>query len=261
MTRPDDAGDRAMPRPLAAFGLLAAVGVAGCTTVPQQAWGPSVIALPGPNKTLEQFQQEDISCRNYAWSRAGGVTPGQAATQSAVGSAALGTAIGAAAGAAIGAASGNAGAGAAIGAGTGLVAGSIAGAGAAQQSAAATQQAFDTLYAQCMSASGNRIEATPPPQAAGPWVTAPPVYVSPGWGYWPGWWGPGWWGSSVTVGVAPAWGWGGWGWGGGWRGWGGWRAPPPGGWGGWHGAPPPGGWGGGWRGGPAPGGSWHGGGR
>ncbi len=42
---------------------IAIIGLAGCATVPT---GPSVRVLPGPGKTLEQFQADDTFCRQYA---------------------------------------------------------------------------------------------------------------------------------------------------------------------------------------------------
>ena len=44
--------------------LLVTVGLlSGCTTVPV---APSVMALPGPAKTLEQFHADDTICRQWA---------------------------------------------------------------------------------------------------------------------------------------------------------------------------------------------------
>src|SRR5262249_43964279 len=80
----------------------------------------------------------------------------------AVGSAAVGTALGALAGAALGSAAGHVGAGAAIGAGTGLVAGSAVGSGNARAAGGSLQARYDTVYAQCMSAKGNRLPGPPP---------------------------------------------------------------------------------------------------
>ena len=64
--------------------------VAGCTTMPS---GPSMMVLPGSNKSFDQFRADDMECRNYALASIGGVTPGQAATQSGVGSAVVGTVL------------------------------------------------------------------------------------------------------------------------------------------------------------------------
>lgn len=60
--------------------------------------------------------------------------------------------------------------GAAIGAGTGLVAGSAVGSGNARAAGGSLQARYDTVYAQCMSAKGNRIPAPP---------VVGPVYVYP----------------------------------------------------------------------------------
>jgi len=57
------------------------------------------------------------------------------------------------------------GTGAALGAGTGLVAGSAIGVGNADAAGGSLQVRYDTVYAQCMTAKGNRI--------GGPAVVAP----------------------------------------------------------------------------------------
>ncbi len=168
--------------------------------------GPTVLAVPGKNKTFAQFQQDEATCRNYAQAQIGPTTPAQAGAQSAIGSAAVGTAVGAAAGALLGSVSGNVGAGAAIGAGSGLLLGSAVGAGNAQASSAALQQRYDFGYIQCMTANGEDVQAAPAayPVAAYPAYPAyaygypayayPPVAIGIGVGgyYGPhGYWGPG----------------------------------------------------------------------
>jgi outer membrane lipoprotein SlyB len=140
--------------------------VSACATVPT---GPSVMVLPGAGKPFDQFQLDDMVCRQYAQQQVG-VAPGQAATQSAVNTAALGTAIGAAAGAAIGAATGHPGVGAAVGAGGGLLTGTAAGAQAGAVSSGALQQRYDIAYVQCMYAKGDQV----PGVAAAPSPGAPP---------------------------------------------------------------------------------------
>lgn len=137
-------------------GLLA---VSACTTAPPS--GPSILAQPGPGKSAEQFQADDAHCKAYAAQANGGVTPSQAATNSGLGSAAIGTLLGAAAGALLGAAGGGAGFGAAVGAGTGLLFGSAVGSDNAQRSGASFQANYDNAYAQCTSATGNRIVLPP----------------------------------------------------------------------------------------------------
>jgi YmgG-like glycine-zipper protein len=147
--------------------LLLVLGlVSACATVPS---GPSVMVLPGAGKPFDQFQLDDLVCRQYAQQQIG-VAPGQAATQSAVNTAVLGTAIGAVAGAAIGAATGHPGVGAAVGAGGGLLTGTAAGAQAGAVSSGALQERYDIVYVQCMYAKGDQV----PGVAAAPSPTAPP---------------------------------------------------------------------------------------
>ena len=133
--------------------LAAGLLLGACAVAPPT--GPSVMALPAKGKDLAQFQNDDLSCRQYAWNQIGGTAPADAANQSLANSVTLGPVLGAAAGAAIGAAAGNPAAGAAIGAGSGLFLGGAAGAQAAGYSAAALQRRYDIGYVQCMSALGN----------------------------------------------------------------------------------------------------------
>lgn len=146
-----------------------AVLLSGCVVVPT---APTVLALPGSQKPFDQFQADDISCRNYANATVAG--PGQAAANNAASTAAASTAIGAAAGALIGAATGSAGSGAAIGAGTGLLFGSAAGGNYAGYSSYDLQHQYDASYLQCMYARGNRV---PVRSAYNPYG---PVYRAPG---------------------------------------------------------------------------------
>ena len=81
-------------------------------------------------------------------------------------------AIGALAGAAIGSAAGHVGRGAALGAGSGLVAGSVIGADNANAAGGSLQARYDTVYAQCMAAKGNRVGGPPPPA---PFYPYPPT--------------------------------------------------------------------------------------
>ena len=121
---------------------------------------PSFAAMPGPHKSYESFQGDDQYCQTSAQQAIGYQSPGQAANDAAVGSAVVGTALGALAGAALGSAAGHVGTGAAVGAGTGLVAGSAVGSGNA--AGGSLQARYDTVYAQCMTAKGNRIPPPPP---------------------------------------------------------------------------------------------------
>ena len=162
-----------------------ALTLAGCAST--QPASPQVGVMPGRGKSYAAFQRDDNYCQGAAQQSIGYQSPGEAANNQAVGGAVVGTAVGALAGAAIGAAAGNAGAGAAIGAGSGLVGGSIVGSANARDAGGALQGRYDTVYAQCMSARGNRVMApdAPPPSYA---MGAPaPIYVSPR----PYYWGPG----------------------------------------------------------------------
>jgi hypothetical protein len=151
---------------------LVALALGGCAVVPPSS--PSIVALPRSGEPLNQFQQDDYACRDYAYHSTDANGAAQSATTNSVNSAALGTFGGAAVGALLGAAAGNAGAGAAIGAGSGLLLGGAAGANGAQYSAASLQGRYDAAYAQCMTSKGNTIS-----QPQMPVYAPPPVYVAP----------------------------------------------------------------------------------
>ena len=123
---------------------------AGCVTFPT---GPSVMALPGGNRSFDEFRADDNECRNYAANSAGGPSAQQASIDAGAASAVIGTVIGAAAGAAIG---GNS-SGAAVGAGSGLLLGSAMGASAGTASGYSVQQRYDIGYTQCMYAKGHKV--------------------------------------------------------------------------------------------------------
>jgi hypothetical protein len=110
------------------------------------------MALPGHNRSFDQFRHDDALCQQFASAQVGGTSANEAGVNSGVTNAVVGTALGAAAGAAFGG-----GRGAAIGAGTGLVAGSLLGANAANNSMYEVQQRFDAGYIQCMYAKGHQV--------------------------------------------------------------------------------------------------------
>jgi hypothetical protein len=169
--------------------LIVVIACAGCATVPT---GPSVMVLPSPGKSLEQFAGEDAVCRQWAAQQLG-TAPGTAAVESGVTSAAVGTAIGAATGAVIGSVSGKAGAGAAVGAAAGAVGGTLAGISGAQANWWEAQRRYDIAYQQCMYAKGNHLPGMirqaprtywgppppPPPPSYGPPPGPPPGYPAP----------------------------------------------------------------------------------
>jgi hypothetical protein len=167
------------------FPILVLLVLSGCATIPTS---PSVMVLPSPGKTFEQFQTEDAICRQWAGQQIG-LTPQENINQSTATGAVVGTAVGAGLGAAIGAASGNAGVGAAIGAGSGLLLGTATGASAGQAYGWDAQRRYDIAYMQCMYAKGNqipgrviparRIKRIPPPPPPPYNGSAPPDYVPP----------------------------------------------------------------------------------
>jgi len=136
---------------IALAGLLA---LGGCQPAPVT--GPTIAVLPGPHKTLNQFQNDDYTCRGYAQNQS--YAPPPSGLHSPVGTTAATTVVGAAGGALLGAAGGNAGMGAAIGAGVGLLGGAIYGAHKNNQAGAASQQSYNIAYAQCMTTKGNRVQ-------------------------------------------------------------------------------------------------------
>ncbi|HSF29088.1 MAG TPA: glycine zipper family protein [Candidatus Tectomicrobia bacterium] len=159
------------------------VCISACTTLPA---GPNVMVLPGVGKPFDQFQVDDVVCRQYAQGQLG-IPPGEATTQSTVQGAAIGTILGAAAGAAIGAAAGSPEIGAAVGAGTGVLVGTTAGAEAGYARAGTLQWRYDVAYVQCMYAKGNQVPGTapsssyvPPPPGTPPPPGLPPPPLSQG---------------------------------------------------------------------------------
>ncbi len=161
--------------------LVAILVVSGCATLPS---GPSVLVLPAPGKSLERFQAEELTCRQWAGQQIG-ISAQDTINQNTATGAVVGTAIGAGAGALLGAASGHPGAGAAIGAGSGLLVGTAAGAGSGQEYGWEAQRSYDYAYVQCMYAKGNqvpgqvhryrlrRVNPSPPPDRD----SVPPDYV------------------------------------------------------------------------------------
>jgi hypothetical protein len=132
---------------------IVTVALGGCATIPT---GPSVMVLPGQGRSFEQFQGDDLACRQWAAQQVGAM-PAAASQQAMATFATAGTVFGAGLGAAIGAAAGNPAAGAAIGAGSGLVGGTAVGLDASQAAAGSVQWRYDVAYEQCMYAKGDQI--------------------------------------------------------------------------------------------------------
>ena len=112
--------------------------------------------MPGKGKTLNQFQNDDYTCRGFAANQS--YAPPSTGLGSPAGTAVATTTVGAAGGALLGAAGGNAGMGAAIGAGVGLLGGAALAAHKRNKEEAATQQSYNIAYAQCMTTKGNIIQ-------------------------------------------------------------------------------------------------------
>ncbi|MBJ6725985.1 YMGG-like glycine zipper-containing protein [Geomesophilobacter sediminis] len=138
--------------------LLAAVLLAGCASRPT---GPSVMVLPAPGKSFDQFNLEDARCRQWAAQQVG-ISPQEKANRAMARSSAVGTAVGAGVGAVLGAVTGHPGTGAALGAGGGLLVGSASGSEAAESSGNQAQRQFDIAYQQCMYSYGNQIPGVLP---------------------------------------------------------------------------------------------------
>ncbi len=163
-------------RNIIVFLSLSLLLIGGCATVPS---GPSVMSLPGPGKSFDQFQIDDAACRQWAAQQIG-ASPQETISQNTAAGAVAGTAIGAALGAAIGAASGHAGTGAAIGAGSGLLVGTASGASRGQYYGREAQRRYDIAYSQCMYAKGNdvpgMVRRTRPARRMPPPPPPPPGY-------------------------------------------------------------------------------------
>jgi hypothetical protein len=132
---------------------LLLLSVAGCATLPT---GPSVMVLPGTGKNFDQFQTDDLVCRNWAGQQVG-MSSQQIANRNTATGGVVGTLLGAGLGAAIGLATGSPATGAAIGAGSGLLLGTTSGASTGQSYGYDTQNRYDIAYQQCMYAKGNQI--------------------------------------------------------------------------------------------------------
>lgn len=135
---------------IVAAGLALALG--GCATAPT---APSVMVLPGFQKSPDQFQADANFCQQQAQALL--ANDAQAANNQAVTNAAISTVVGAVAGALIGQGSYNPSAAAGWGAGTGLLIGSTVGGGNSQVASYSLQQRFDIAYMQCMYQHGNQV--------------------------------------------------------------------------------------------------------
>jgi outer membrane lipoprotein SlyB len=138
---------------------LIAIGslLAGYVSLPS---APSIMALPGRDRSYADFQRDDAYCRQEA-SRQQADSPEMVTASSAAKAGIVTGLIGAAAGAAIGAVTGSPGTGAAIGGASGGVLGAAGGAGAGQRAAQQMQQRYNSVFAQCMYGQGHAIPSMP----------------------------------------------------------------------------------------------------
>ena len=150
-----------------AAGLMAAIALAGCVSRPT---GPTVAVMPGPGKSFETFQTDDMVCKGYANQQVAGEENRGNDTQ--LGTAVLGTVLGAGLGAAIGG-----GQGAAIGAGAGALGGTAVGGSNASHAQYSLQQRYNIAYEQCMASKGNRLPTPGYVTYYSPY--APPTVVVP----------------------------------------------------------------------------------
>ena len=167
-----------MIEPCAAKGrLIVAAGVltllSACAATPM---GPTVQVMPGPGKSFDTFQTDQMICKGYAEQQVRGQA--DAYNQRAVGGAVLTTVIGAGLGAAIGGAAGNAGAGAAIGAASGAAGGGLYGANATQNAQWSIQQQYDNAFSQCMYLKGEMVPGFAPLVTEAPPMPPPPVAMA-----------------------------------------------------------------------------------
>jgi uncharacterized protein YcfJ len=144
------------------LGAALAVTLFGCASIPT---GPSVAVMPGPGKPFDQFNADNIICKEFARQQIG-ADPNQVAREQVVTGVAAGAVLGAASGALMGHGHDSP---AGPMAGAGLIVGSAAGANAANQSTLTLQRRYDIAYEQCMYAKGNQI-----PGYAAPRYTPPP---------------------------------------------------------------------------------------
>jgi hypothetical protein len=162
--------------------LFGALALYGCAVGPPT--GPTVMALPGQGKSIADFQQDDLTCRQYASQQTAGASPNAATNESLAGGAPAGALLGAAPGAAIGAATGGAATGAAIGAESGLLVGGAAGSEAANLSSAGLQRRHDISYMQCMAAKGESVPSASGLASAYPYDYGYRYYAYPRYQYW-----------------------------------------------------------------------------
>lgn len=161
--------DRAGPASRAKAAVLTPIVLmlSACASVPM---GPTVQVWPSANKPFEVFQQDQESCKQYAYSQVAGQA--EAANQRALGSGAIGALLGAGLGAAVG---GQKGAG--VGAAAGMIVGGASGAEATSSDQVSIQIQYNNAFSQCMYARGNSVPGASPTGQPAPPPSPPPHSV------------------------------------------------------------------------------------
>jgi hypothetical protein len=145
-----------------AIGLALPLLLASCAQTPM---GPTVQVMPGAGKPFDQFQTDQVVCKQFAQQAVAGQA--QNANLRGVGAAALTTALGAGLGAAIGG-----GRGAGIGAASGALGGAGIGAVTSSNAQMSIQDQYNNAFAQCMYSKGNQVPGYAPPASQVPMPAA-----------------------------------------------------------------------------------------
>ncbi|MGH7155935.1 MAG: peptidoglycan-binding domain-containing protein [Acetobacteraceae bacterium] len=130
-----------------AVALVPAGLLAGCAQTPM---GPTVQVMPGPGKSFDAFQMDQMGCKQFAEQSVAGQA--QNANIRGVATGAITTALGAGLGAAVGG-----GRGAGIGAASGALGGGAIGGVTSSNAQVGIQQQYDNAFAKCMFAKGNSV--------------------------------------------------------------------------------------------------------
>jgi len=151
----------------------------GCALTPA---GPSVLVLPGAQKTQVQFRADQADCHQQAQAQVAPIV--DAANNQAAATAVVGTAIGAAIGALMGYGGYGgyghyAGQAAAWGAGAGLMYGGAVGSSSSQAANLGLQQRYDNAFAQCMVLLGHQMPGMASYRRTAPSVPPPPPGYPP----------------------------------------------------------------------------------
>jgi uncharacterized protein YcfJ len=137
------------------YAFIALASVVALNACAQTPMGSTVPVMPGPNKSLASFQNDQAMCQQFAQQAV--ADQAQGANLRGLGTAALTTALGAGLGGAIGG-----GRGAGIGAASGALAGAGLGAARSSNAQASIQAQFDNAFAACMFSLGNTVPGMRP---------------------------------------------------------------------------------------------------